>query len=258
MEASAKVISSNVLAHRNVNIPKNSSVTKSPLIFSNKLDGPQKSKINSFFSVSSKGKSDSTSPTSNCPSTVTAAPAKYDNKVTRANGNNATNLDVSLGFPGDDWDDFDDFETPVKSKNDSFTAEASGSSSKLACSPCKKKTEITNNDVTPELSNGFSNKNDISRSELSCLQTCDLEDVVNKPATFLGPSLNQDQVEFELEDSPIKMTRRRQPAHLKSVMSDSEVDDDVTPKQFEESLGNTLLVTPLVFICTFVKWTQCS
>ncbi|KAK5867418.1 hypothetical protein PBY51_011912 [Eleginops maclovinus] len=94
-----------------------------------KLEGPQKSKINNFFPVSSNGKSDSLSPAGNCapvgqPSPagsvfkVTTAPTKSDNQ-TSCNGGISTSLDASLGFSMDDWDDFDDFETPVKAKNDS-------------------------------------------------------------------------------------------------------------------------------------------
>ncbi|XP_059190438.1 recQ-like DNA helicase BLM isoform X2 [Centropristis striata] len=233
VEVQTKVISSNILASRNVNVPKNSLVTKSPLTFSNKLERPQKSQINNFFSVSSKAKLDSISPTENCSpavqtptvvsAKVTTAPAKSD---MRGNGSNVTNLDASLGFPIDDWDDFDDFETPVKAKNDSFTSEISGKSTHPVSSFNEEKSELTgklNHDasrVTPELGNSFTNKNGMD----------ELEQCVDRAAVSSGPSLNQDQADSEIEDSPVKVTRRRPPPHslaqFKSVLSDSEEENN--------------------------------
>ncbi|XP_031138787.1 Bloom syndrome protein homolog isoform X2 [Sander lucioperca] len=198
-----------------------------------KLERPQKSQINNFFPVSSKGKSDSISPAGNCapagqtPSAVSAikvtAPTKSDNQFTKDNGGNSASLDASLGFPVDDWDDLDDFETPVKATNDSFSSEISGKSIKPVSSFSEEKTQFSL--VTPELSNSFANKNDPSGSEKSCMETDELEYSVDKAAVSPGPSLNQEPAEFEV--SPLKRTRRRPPppAYLKSVMSDSEEDN---------------------------------
>ncbi|XP_070763765.1 recQ-like DNA helicase BLM [Enoplosus armatus] len=245
VQVPTKVISSNVLANRNVNVPKNSLVTKSPLTFSNKLERPQKSQINNFFPVSSKGKSDSISPADNCApasqtnssvfSKVIKAPTKSDNRYTCGTRGNSTSLDASLGFPMDDWDDFDDFETPAKAKNDSFSSEVSGKYSNPVSSPSEEKMQFTgklNHDaslMTPEFSNSFANKNGLSRSEQSCMETDGLEHGVDKAALSPGPTM-KDPAEGELEDSPVKMTRRRPPAHLKSVMSESEEDNDVVPE----------------------------
>ncbi|XP_028440719.1 Bloom syndrome protein homolog isoform X4 [Perca flavescens] len=183
---------------------------------------------------SSKGKSDSISPAGNCapsgqtPSAVSAikvttAPTKSDNQFTKDNGGNSASLDSYLGFPVDDWDDLDDFETPVKATNDSFSSEISGKSIKPVSSFSEEKTQFSL--VTPELSNSFANKKDPSRSEKSCMETDELEYSVDKAAVSPGPSLNQEPAEFEV--SPIKRTRRRPPppAYLKSVMSDSEEDN---------------------------------
>nr|XP_020466938.1 Bloom syndrome protein isoform X2 [Monopterus albus] len=239
VEVPAKVISPNVFANRNVNIPKNSLVTKSPLTFSNKIERPQKStKINRFFPVSSKGKVDSLSPAGTCSPGIlgTTAPTKYDDQVTSGNGGNSTSLDASPGFPMDDWDDFDDFETPAKAKNDSFTSEKSGKSSKPVSSPSEEKTEITRkvNHDAPALDKSFTNKIRLSESEQFCMETDELEHSVKKAVVSPGPSVIQDPPEVELEDSPIKMTRRRAPAqNVKPVMSDSE-EDDVRPEPFVE------------------------
>ncbi|KAK2842256.1 hypothetical protein Q5P01_012456 [Channa striata] len=241
VEAQTKVITSNGLTNRNVNVPKNSLVTKSPLTFSNKLDRPQASKINNFFPVSSKSKSDSISPTGNCSPVVSAikgitAPSKYDNQCTKDSGTTSADLDVSLGFPVDDWDDFDDFETPAKAKNDSFGPDVSGTSGKPVSSPYRKTTDVTGkinqtiSVVTPEL-----NRNGLSGSKLSWKDTDEAEPGVNKPYASPGPRLKQDAAEFELEYSPVKPNRRRRPAPLKSVLSDSEEDNNVKPEPFKDT-----------------------
>ncbi|XP_038562165.1 Bloom syndrome protein homolog isoform X1 [Micropterus salmoides] len=233
-----KVICTSVLTDRNVNVPKNSLVTKSPLTFLNKLERSQKSQINNFFSVSTKDKSDSISPTGNCapagqtPSAV-SGPTKSDNQIKSGTQGSSISLDASLGFPMDDWDDFDDFETTAKGKNDSVRSEVSGKSSNPLSSPREDKTQFTgklNHDaslMTPEESNSSASKNDLCRSELSCMKIDELEHSVDKAAVSPRPSLNQDPAEWELEDSPVKMSRRRPPAHLQAVMSDSEEDNDV-------------------------------
>lgn len=253
VEVPAKVISSNVLANRNVNVPKNSLMTKSPLTFSNKLERPQKSKINNFFPVSSKGKLDAISPAGNCApagqtssavsaSKVTTAPSKCDNQFSSGNGGTSTSLDASLGFPMDDWDDFDDFETPVKAKNDSISSEISGKSTNPVSSLSEEKTQFTgklNHDaslLTPELNNSFATRNGLCRNEQSQMETDELEHSVNKAAVSPGPILNKDPAEFELKDSPVRMTIRRPPVHLKSVLSDSEEDNNDV---FEPFKGGT-------------------
>lgn len=265
VEVKTKVISSNVLANRNVNVPKNSLVTKSPLTLSNKLERPQRSTINSFFPVSSKGKSDTISPTDNCSPVgsgfkVSTTLTKGNNQITSGNESSATNLDASLGFPMDDWDDFDDFETPTKAKRFSFSSEISGMHDNSVSSPCEEKTESTGkvnhkaSVVTPELSNNDSHS--LSRIEISCKGTDEVDYGVNKPATSPGPDVKQDQADSELEDSPIKITSRRPPAHLKSVISDSEEDSNVMPVQFEERTGNVPFVAVVVFYLCIGEWTQ--
>ncbi|XP_029290723.1 Bloom syndrome protein homolog isoform X2 [Cottoperca gobio] len=214
---------------------------------STKLERPQKSQINNFFPVSSKGKSDSISAAGNCapagqtPSTVSAlkvttAPTKSDNQFTNGNGGISTSLDASLGFPIDDWDDFDDFETPVKAKNDSFSSEISGKSANPVSSFSDGKRKFSL--MTPQLSNSFSNKNGLSTSEPPHMETDELEHSVDKAAVSPGPSLNQDPAEIEFEDSPVQMTRRRFPAHLKSAISDSEEDNDDVLEPFKGMAGN--------------------
>lgn len=252
VEVPSKVISSNVLANRNVNVPKSSLVTESPLTFSNKLERPQKSKVNSLFTASSKGMSDSISLAGDCaaasqtPSAVSAikaatAPTKSDNQFTSST-RGTSSLDAPLGFPLDDWDDFDDFETPVKTKKDSFSSEITGKSNNTEPSPGGEKTQ-------------FAGKNGLSINEQSCIETDELDNSVDKAAILPGPSLKQDPAESELVDSPIKTTRRRRrpppPPPPKSVFSDSEEDNDVEFEPFKGTAGKKLFVEAFVyFICT--------
>lgn len=241
LEVPTKVISNNVLANRNVNVPKNSLVTKSPVTFSNKLQKPQKSKINTFFNVNSKGKLDPVNPAVSAIK-VTTAPTKSDGHFPSGTHGNSTSLDVSLGFPVDDWDDFDDFETPAKAKNDSFNLEISGKSANPISSPSEEKIQTAgnlNHDaslMTPELSCSFASKPGLSRSEQFGVQMDGLEcsDVV---AVSPVPSFNQDPAEYELEDSPVRSTKRRHPAHLSSIISDSEEDKDVEFESYKETAG---------------------
>nr|XP_019934965.1 PREDICTED: Bloom syndrome protein isoform X2 [Paralichthys olivaceus] len=248
VEVPTKVISSNVLANRNVNVPKNSVVTKSLLAFSNKLERPQKSKINNFFPVSSKGKSESISPAGPCaaqtPPVVsgiksTTAPTIHNSQFPSGNSI-STSLDASLGFQLDNWDDIDDFETPVKGKNDSFNSEISGNSTKPVSPPNGEKKEFTrklNLDdpvVTPDFGNSFSKKKGLSKSEQSCLETNKLEHSVNKTADSPGLSFYQDPAELFPDDSAIKMPRRRGHAHLKSIMSDNDNDNNFVSEPLKE------------------------
>ncbi|KAM7414553.1 hypothetical protein PAMA_019392 [Pampus argenteus] len=168
-----------------------------------KLERPQKSKINIISC-----KSNSISPAGNCsPAVQPPSAVTMSVKVSppSCNGSNSTSLDASLGFPVDDWDDFDDFETPSKAKNDSFSSEISGKCNKPVLSPGKEKSKST--------------------ERLSCIETDELVDNVDN---ISRPSPIRDPADSELEDSPVKMTRRCPPAYLKSVMSDSEEDKEST------------------------------
>lgn len=262
VEVPTKVISSNVLANRNVNVPKNGLVTKSPLTFPTKLERPQKSKINNYFPVSSKGTPDAISHTDNYATSGQNPFAVSAIKVTTASNNSGSqftngtqghsSLDASLGFPMDDWDDFDDFETPVRAKNDSFSSEKPGKGSNPASSLCEEKTQFTeklnhNASVTiPESSSSFANTN----VDKSCIDTVGLEHSVDTAPGSPGPSFNHGLEECGLGDSPVRMTKKHC-TRLKSVMSDSEEDNDVELKSFKETAGNKLFVVYLYFVLIF-------
>lgn len=255
VEVPTKVISPDVLSDRNVNVPKYTLVTKSPLTFSNKPEKPQTNKINALFPVSSKGKSDIISQKNKCATSrqnpfaiaaakVTAAPTTSVSKSTSSSQSTPTNLDASLGFPMDDWDDMDDFETPVKTKNDSFHSEKSSKSTNSVTSPSEEQTGFTgklNPDPVTNLES-CSNSPDKNVSE-PCIEIDGPEHSANIAAVSPGPKVEQDPAECKREDSPVRRTRRRPPAHLsklchfKSVLSDSEEDTDVD--SLKETTGKT-------------------
>lgn len=247
VEVPTKVISSNALANRNVNVPKSSLVTKSPLTFSNKLERPQKSKINNFFSVSSKCKPDTispadiASPASQTPSVVSdiksaPAPAKSNSQSCSSNSFNSTALNVSRSFPMDNWDDLDDFETPAKGKNNSFSSEVSEKSSKLLPSPTGEKAESTgklNYDSLFKTSK-LTSKN----GKQTCMETDEPEENVNTTAVSPGPSLNQEPADWSDEEELAMKMNRKHPAHLKHIMSDSEEDNNAELEPFKGGTGN--------------------
>lgn len=251
MEVPTKVISSNVLANRNVNVPKSSLVTTSPVTFSNKLQNPQKSKINAFFTVNSKGKLDLINPAASAVK-VTTAPTKSDRHFPNGTQGNSTSLDASLGFPMDDWDDFDDFETPAKAKNESFNSDKSEKSANTISPHSEEKLQTAGNLncdaslMTPELSSSFANKHGLSRSEQFGIEMDGLERS-EVAAVSPVPSFNKDPAENELEDSPVRSTRRHHPAHWNSIMSDSEEDKDVEVEAYKETAGKKSFVVAFVF-----------
>ncbi|XP_005798332.1 Bloom syndrome protein isoform X1 [Xiphophorus maculatus] len=229
VEYPTKVNSPNILANRNVNVQGNSLLTKSSLTFSNKLERTQKSKINNFFSPSTNSKSNfslagnSTSacqaPPADTGGKVIAAPAKPDNPSScGGKGNSSTGLDLS-DLPFDDWDDFQDFETPTKTKNDSLCSEKSVRVTKTVSSSDEEFPEFTGKQSHGHLKSELSKKN----REQSCMEKEEPEPGVGKTAVSLEPSLVDGLPDDEVEDTPVKRTRRRcPPPHVTSVLSDSD------------------------------------
>lgn len=258
MEVPAKVIIPDVLADRNVNVPKNNLVTKSPLTFSNKLERPQTNKINTFFPISSKGKSNSNSQDNKCapprqnPFAIsavkaTAVPSEVSSKQpVESSPSVPPNLDSSLGFPLDDWDDLDDFETPVKSKNNSFNSKKSDKSTNPVTASSKEQTgfagklNVDPSPTTSEQSSSCASKD----VEKTSIETEELEHVANIAAASPEPIPDEDPSEAKCDDSPVRRPRRRPPSHLSklghftSVLSDSEDDDNVEPQCLKETTGS--------------------
>ncbi|XP_077373066.1 recQ-like DNA helicase BLM isoform X2 [Festucalex cinctus] len=165
------------------------------------------SKVNNFFSVSSKcnmAVSPDSVPAFQCPSSRessgSACPSqpKYEGPGS-TNVSTPVNLDASLGFEIDDWDDLDDFETPTKAKNASFSGNVSKTDSKQVAA--EGNTESTGGQC--------------------CLKTNEIEGIPDQTDVV-------ELAESELDDSPIKTPRRRHP-YLKCVVSDSEDENNDVP-----------------------------
>lgn len=257
----SKVTDSSGLANRNVNIPHVSAVTKPPLTFSTKTDRPTP-KFN-FFSANPKSKPQaitlppnpfavSRSISDQTTSKLFTAPVKQDEKPS-VHKNSL--LDSSLGIHTDDWDDFDDFETPVKAKTVSPCPETSPRalhppSAEQGITPVKRKTEFPCNARPVNLSHeihaesGEDRGNEDDRSPVcKTIYTAQHSAVGShggSPEIPLSvedldcklemPSAVQDNThppleETDPEDSPLKVMKRHQ--KKQAVLSDSEEEAEV-------------------------------
>lgn len=231
----------NVFKSRDVNVCKNNLVTKSPLTFSNKLERSQTSKISTFFTLNSKTMTDSSSQIDNCsPSgqSSSAAPikaiaARAISDVPFANGKRAsfTSLDASLGFPEDNWDDFDDFEIPVKGKNVPFNSEK-----------CEMSTDPVSEEKSPRTGKDVSEGSVLApEKEQSCSGMGVLGHSVQYVAA-VSPGPDQDQEDCLFGDSPVRPSRRRN-VRTKSPLSDSDEDKGDEPcNEVKGKLSMTLFM----------------
>lgn len=216
----------NIFKSRDVNVYKNNLVTKSPLTFSNKLERSQTSKISAFVTVNSKTQSDPISQIDNCPPSgqissagsikATAATAKSDSHFANGRQASSTSLDASLAFPEDSWDDFDDFEIPVKGKNVPFHLEKCEISTDEEKSSCTGKDMSEGSVAAPEK---ILCEKEQSYAEMSVLG----HSVQDVAADSPGP--DQDQEDCLFGDSPVRPSRRRRNVCTKSVLSDSDEDN---------------------------------
>lgn len=208
---------------------QNNLVTKSPLTFSNKLERSQTSKISTFFAKNSKTKLDSISQINNCPPSgqissaasvkVTAGTEKSDSLFANERRASSTSLDATLGFPEDNWDDFDDFEIPVKGRNVPFNPEKC----EMSTDPSEEKSPHTGKDVSegsvpdPEKI--------ICEKEQSCAEMSVLGHSVQDVAA-VPPGLDQDQEDCLFGDSPVRPSRRCRNVCTKAVLSDEDNSDE--------------------------------
>lgn len=225
----------NVFKSRDVNVCKNNLVTKSPLTFSTKLERSQKSKINTF-SVNSKAKSDcidNCPPSGHIPSAGSAKVAPTKSDVHFGNGTRASSsLDASLGFPDNNWDDFDDFEIPVSGKNVSYSSEKCELSSEPVPPPDEEQSPCTgkgNDDVSVTEPDSK-----LLEKEQSCAELNVLEPSVQVAAD----SPDQDREDGLFGDSPVRPSRRRRAVHTRCVLSNSEEDAAEEPPK--EAKGSKL------------------
>uniref|UniRef100_A0A4W5NBE3 RecQ-like DNA helicase BLM n=1 Tax=Hucho hucho TaxID=62062 RepID=A0A4W5NBE3_9TELE len=215
-------------------------------------------KIN-FSSVNPKSKYEAISPVLNPFSVRKPTPAvsavkispsltKSDSLITDSNGSKPTGLGSSFGIPLDGWDDFDDFETPVKGKSTLPSPGISGRSAKVTpvsrVEQLDTNTHRSNKDVPLRALNTETNSRHRNKCSLDGTEQCtltmeDSQDASESPSTAPRDNPIQDPAEWEhweVEDSPIKMVRRRPSAsQAKSVLSDSEDESITAPGPVEKT-----------------------
>ncbi|XP_029523850.2 recQ-like DNA helicase BLM isoform X1 [Oncorhynchus nerka] len=256
VEVHTKVNSSNGLTNRSVNVPHDNAVIKPPLTFSTKPERPL-AKIN-FSSVNPKSKYEAISPVLTpfsgrkpipavSAAKISPALTKSDSLITGSNGSKPTGLDSSFGIPLDGWDDFDDFETPVKGKSTLPSPGISGRCAKvtpvssveqLDTNPHRSDKYVPLRALNTKTNSRHRNKCSLDGTEQCTLTMEDSQDASESASTAPRDNPIQDPAEWdhwEVEDSPIKMVRRRPSAYqAKSVLSDSEDENITAPGPVEK------------------------
>lgn len=215
-EVPQKVIGANVFANRSVNVLSSREVTKPPMIFPNK---PERTPKFNFFTALSKTKTNTINPLSNPFAVSKSAPVqsaiqastKPDNTPTvnseykgieKFAGNN------SFAIPVDDWDDLDDFEMAIEGRASSQTPQipvtkAPGPEKDTSPKAASTKSADTTENGNLSLGPSFGAPGEVH-------------------VALPGPASG------ELDDSPIKPSKRRLSRDkLKTLLSDSE-DESIT------------------------------
>uniref|UniRef100_A0A4W4GFF0 RecQ-like DNA helicase BLM n=1 Tax=Electrophorus electricus TaxID=8005 RepID=A0A4W4GFF0_ELEEL len=246
-EVPQKVTGTNVFASRSVNVPRSCEITKTPLKFPCKPERPPP-KFN--FTAPSKTKTQTTNPLTNPFAVSKHTPAQSvqslpepDNIPADPNGDKTLGLvgaDNSFGVHLDDWDDFDDFETPIKGRA------ASQSPGTLV-----KKSSGQDKEISPK-TDADKGANTIKNGALPIVQdiaTSGIQQITTENPLAEQYHAHAGPAGGEPDDSPIKTTKRRLTSlQLKPLLSDSEdekiehnsdiinVDDSPTHNMPEDNL----------------------
>uniref|UniRef100_A0A8C2J6P0 RecQ-like DNA helicase BLM n=1 Tax=Cyprinus carpio TaxID=7962 RepID=A0A8C2J6P0_CYPCA len=201
VEVPQKVTGANVLANRSVNIPRSCEVTKTPVTFSQK---PERAapKVN-FFAAPSRLKTNTVNPLAN-PFAVNKTPP-VQSTVKDLLKSAPVPKDQTVGEPKHDisqlsfneWDDLDDFETPVKAR---VGSPVTGTST--------KKLSVSDQNTPP-------NSSCAKRDETTLNGGLQVTKTITAPKDVLSAAnrVSTEPAERDPEDSPIKKTKR----HKKSV-----------------------------------------
>ncbi|XP_017207539.1 recQ-like DNA helicase BLM isoform X2 [Danio rerio] len=231
VEVPQKVTGSSVLANRSVNIPSNFEVTKNPVTFSQKPERVAP-KVN-FFTAPSKPKTNTVNPLANpfalnktplVQSTIKALPKSA--ALPKDSTNDQTvelKHDISqLSF--NEWDDLDDFETPVKSR---VASPVAGTST--------KKPSVSDQNTSSSCSSKC--------EETKVNEESQATETITAPKDVLSAAngVSTETAEREPEDSPIKKSKRpKKSVQHTALLSDTEdeeiihcVSPDTNQKNFK-------------------------
>uniref|UniRef100_A0A8C1QGJ6 RecQ-like DNA helicase BLM n=1 Tax=Cyprinus carpio TaxID=7962 RepID=A0A8C1QGJ6_CYPCA len=214
VEVPQKVTGANVLTNRSVNIPRSCEVTKTPVTFSQK---PERAapKVN-FFAAPSRPKTNTVNPLAN-PFAVNKTPP-VQSTVKDSLKSAPVPKDQTVGEPKHDisqlsfneWDDLDDFETPVKAR---VVSPVTGTST--------KKLSVSDQNTPP-------NSSCAKRDETTLNGGLQVTKTITAPKDVLSAAnrVSTEPAERDPEDSPIKKTKRhKKSVQQKALMSDTEDEE---------------------------------
>uniref|UniRef100_A0A672PUZ6 BLM RecQ like helicase n=1 Tax=Sinocyclocheilus grahami TaxID=75366 RepID=A0A672PUZ6_SINGR len=230
VEVPLKVTGANVLANRSVNIPRSCEVTKTPVTFSQK---PERAapKVN-FFAAPSRPKTNTVNPLAN-PFAVNKTPP-VQSTINDLLKSAALLKDQTVGEPKHDisqlsfneWDDLDDFETPVKTR---VVSPVTGTYT--------KKLSVSDQNTTPNASCAKSDETTLNGG----LQ---VTEAITAPKDVLSAAnrFSTAPAEREPEDSPIKKTKRhKKSVQQKALLSDTEdeeIIDCTSPEKNQKDINS--------------------
>uniref|UniRef100_A0A672RLK2 RecQ-like DNA helicase BLM n=1 Tax=Sinocyclocheilus grahami TaxID=75366 RepID=A0A672RLK2_SINGR len=228
VEVPLKVTGANVLANRSVNISRSCEVTKTHVTFS---QNPKRAtpKVN-FFTAPSRPKTNTVNPLVNPFAVNKTPPVQFTIK----------DLPKSAAFPKDqtvcepkcdisqlsfnEWDDLDDFETPVKARVPSPVTETS-----------TKKLSVSDQNMSPNSSCAKSDDTTLNGGS-------QVTESITIPKDVLSAAnrVSTEPAEREPEDSPIKKSKRhKKSVQQKALLSDTEdeeIIDCITPDKNEKDI----------------------
>uniref|UniRef100_A0A8C1G8R7 RecQ-like DNA helicase BLM n=1 Tax=Cyprinus carpio TaxID=7962 RepID=A0A8C1G8R7_CYPCA len=228
VEVPQKVTGAHVLANRSVNIPSSCEVTKTPVTFSQK---PERAapKVN-FFAAPSRPKTNTVNPLVN-PFAVNKTPP-VQSTIEDLPKSAALPKDQTVGEPKCDisqlsfneWDDLDDFETPVKARVVSPVTETS-----------TKKLSLSGQNTSP-------NSSCAKRDETTLKGGLQVTESIITPKEVLTDAnrVSTEPAEREPEDSPVKKSKRHKKSVQQKVLlsdtEDEEIIDCITPDKNEKDI----------------------
>ncbi len=223
VEVPQKVTGAKVLANRSVNIPRSCEVTKTPVTFSQK-PGRAAPKVN-FFAAPSRPKTNTVNPLVN-PFAVNKTPP------VQSTIKNLPTLptDQTVGEPKRDisqlsfneWDDLDDFQTPVKTN---VASPVTGTFT--------KKLSVSDQSTSPNSSRTINGETTLNGDS-------QVTETITAPKDVLSADnrVSIEPAEREPEDSPIKKSKRHKKLKQKALLSDTEdeIIDCITPDKNEKDI----------------------